>query len=219
MKRIAVVFYLGVLCASKFPPTASAEPNKPLYENNFEKAVIGSVPDDFLVLDGGFAVQEEAGNKFLELPGAPLETFGVIFGTTEKENVAVSARIYGTSKGRRSPTFAVGVGGQGGYRLQVAPSKKLIELYKGDMVKTSVAFEWQSGKWTQFKLQVRKMKNGDWRVEGKVWPQGSKEPEGWMITSDEKQEPPNGRASVWGSPYAGTPIRFDDFVVARTAAK
>src|SRR5438552_284025 len=168
MKRIAVVFYFGVLCDSKFHYTVSAVQNKPLYENNFEKAVIGSVPDDLLVLDGGFAVQEEAGNKFLELPGAPLETFGVIFGPTEKENVAISARIYGTSKGRRSPTFAVGVGGQGGYRLQVAPSKKLIELYKGDVVKTSVPFEWQSGKWAQFKLQVRKVKDGDWKVEGKV---------------------------------------------------
>ena len=42
-----------------------------LYENNFEKEQIGKVPENFLVLDGGFAVKEEAGNKFLELPGSP----------------------------------------------------------------------------------------------------------------------------------------------------
>src|SRR6266536_3558957 len=63
---------------------------KPLYQNNFEKAEIGKVPDEFLVLDGQFAVKEENGNKFLELPGAPLDTFGVLFGPSEKEGRAVS---------------------------------------------------------------------------------------------------------------------------------
>lgn len=78
-----------------------AEEAKPLYENNFEQAAVGSVPADFLVLDGGFAVKEEGGNKFLELPGAPLDSFGALFGPTQKSNVAVSARINGTNKGRR----------------------------------------------------------------------------------------------------------------------
>src|SRR4051794_40752354 len=78
----------------------AAEP-KPVYENNFDKAAIDKVPDEMLVLDGAFAVKEEAGNKFLELPGAPLETFGVLFGPTDTAGLGVSARIYGTGKGRR----------------------------------------------------------------------------------------------------------------------
>src|SRR5436189_6012641 len=82
---------------------------QPLYENNFEKAEVGKVPADFLVLDGGFVVKEEGGNKFLELPGAPLDTFAVQFGPTESSGVAVSARINSTSKGRRYPTFGVGL--------------------------------------------------------------------------------------------------------------
>src|SRR3989441_4004925 len=114
---------------------AFAQQAKPLYENDFEKAALGKVPDDFLVLDGQFAVREEGGNKFLELPGAPLDTFGALFGPTEKEGVAVSARIFGTGKGRRYPTFAVSLNGVGGYKLQVSPAKKLAELYKGDTVK------------------------------------------------------------------------------------
>jgi len=60
-----------------------------LYENNFEKAAVGKVPEDFLVLDGSFAVKEEGGNKFLELPGAPLESFGVQFGPAEASDLAV----------------------------------------------------------------------------------------------------------------------------------
>src|SRR5205807_3151639 len=109
------------------------------YENDFEKTELNKVPDDFLVLDGQFAVKEEGGNKFLELPGAPLDTFGVLFGPTEKEGNAVSARISGTGKGRRYPTFAVGLNGQGtsAYKLQVTPAKKALELFKGDEVKST----------------------------------------------------------------------------------
>src|SRR5436190_9379313 len=103
-----------------------------IYENNFEKAEVDKVPQDMLVLDGAFAVKEEAGNKFLELPGAPLDTFGALFGPTESTNLIVSARVFGTSKGRRLPTFGIGLNGVGGYKLQVSPGKKLLELYKGD---------------------------------------------------------------------------------------
>src|SRR5882762_3737092 len=147
--------------------SASAGDSKSLYQNDFEKAEIGKVPDEFLVLDGGFVVKEENGNKFLELPGAPLDSFGVLFGPTEKEGIAVSARIFGTGKGRRYPTFAVGLNGQGtsAYKLQVAPAKKALELFKGDEVKSSVPYEWQSGAWTRLRLQVRKVKDGQWKVE------------------------------------------------------
>jgi len=191
-----------------------AQQAKPLYENDFEKAIVDKVPDDFLVLDGQFAVKEEGGNKFLELPGAPLDTFGVLFGPTEKEGTAVSARIFGTGKGRRYPTFAVGLNGQGSsaYRLQVSPAKKALELFKGDEVKAIVPYEWQSGAWTRLRLQVRKVKDGQWTVEGKVWT--DKEPSAWLVSFDEREQPVAGKASIWGSPYATTPIRFDDLKVA-----
>jgi len=192
-----------------------AQGAKPLYENDFEKTELNKVPDDFLVLDGQFAVKEAGGNKFLELPGAPLDTFGVLFGPTEKEGNAVSARMSGTGKGRRYPTFAVGLNGQGtsAYKLQVAPAKKALELFKGDEVKSSVPYEWQSGAWTRLRLQVRKVKDGGWKVEGKAWKDGDKEPSAWMVSFDEKEQPVAGRASIWGSPYATTPIRFDDLLV------
>src|SRR5256885_11269255 len=150
---------------------AIAQTAKLLYENSFEKADLDKVPDDFLVLDGQFTVKEEGGNKFLELPGAPLDAFGVLFGPTEKEGTAVSARVFGTGKGRRYPTFAVGLNGQGtsAYRLQVSPAKKALELFKGDEVKATVPYEWQSGAWTRLRLQVRKVKDGPWKLEGKEW--------------------------------------------------
>ena len=36
-----------------------------------------------------------------------------------------------------------------------------------------------------------------------------------MISVDEPDDLPAGRASIYGSPYSTTPIRYDDLVVAR----
>jgi hypothetical protein len=189
---------------------------KTLYENNFEKAAAGSVPDELLVLDGAFKVQQEGGNKFLELPGAPLDTFGVLFGPTEKEGIAVSARVFGTGKGRRYPAFGVGLNGVGGFRLQVSPGKKTLEILRGDTLKQSLPYEWTSGAWVQLRLDLRKSKDG-WRVSGKVWNAGQPEPATPTISIEEREEPLAGRASIWGMPYSGTPIRFDDLAVMSSA--
>jgi hypothetical protein len=195
---------------------AVAEEAKPLYENNFEQEAVGSVPTNVMVLDGGFAVKEEGGNKFLELPGAPLDTFGVLFGPTEKSDVEVTARIKGTNKGRRYPTFGVGLNGQGGYKLRVSPGKKALEIYKGDEVVASAPYDWKSGQWTIMRLQVLKI--GDvWKVKGSAWQQGMVQPPQAAVAFEDKEEPSAGRASIWGSPYATTPIQFDDLMVTSAA--
>ena len=94
MNKIGRLFLILTLCA------APAFAETTLYENNFEKAALDQAPDDFLVLDGDFAVKQSDGNKFLELPGAPLDTFGILFGPTTNAGVRVSARIYATGKGQ-----------------------------------------------------------------------------------------------------------------------
>jgi hypothetical protein len=209
---IMVLAAAGPLRAQDKP--VPAEVKQILYSTNFETTEIGKIPDDFLVLDGGFAVKADGTNKILELPGAPLDTFGVLFGPADrKADVEASARIRGTSKGRRSPTFGVGLNGQEGYKLQVSPAKKLLELYKADEVIASVGYEWKSGQWTAMKLAIVHTGPRSWTVEGKAWSEGSDEPKGPMVTSEQKFEPPAGRASIWGQPYATTPIDFSDLVV------
>jgi hypothetical protein len=188
-----------------------------LYSNGFDKADAGKVPDDLMVLEGGFAVREEGGNKFLELPGAPLDTFGLLFGPTETENVSASARFYGTGKGRRFPTFALGLNGVSGFKLQMSPAKKALELLKGESeVLASVPYTWDSGAWTRMRLQVRKTGEGQWQIEGKAWKDGNTEPAKWMIAHTINMAPIAGRAGIWGMPYSGTPIRFDDLAVSKT---
>ncbi|MEY2409796.1 MAG: hypothetical protein QOF48_2466 [Verrucomicrobiota bacterium] len=204
-----VLLLCGPGCKSAPPPPAAA------YENNFEKADLDKVPEDMLVLDGAFAVKQEGGNKFLELPGAPLETFGVLFGPTEATDLGVSARVHGTGKGRRFPTFGVGLNGVGGYRLQVSPGKKLLELYKGDEVLTNAPFAWNSDSWTVLRLRSTKSKDGELKVEGRAWKQGDPEPKDFQIAWSDKTETPAGRPSLWGNPFAGTAIRYDDLQVTR----
>ena len=204
-------YLIGLMLAAAM---ASAEAQV-LYTNGFDKAELEKVPEDMMVLDGGFAVKDEAGNKFLELPGAPLETFGVLFGPTEASGLAVTARVQGTGKGRRFPTFAVGLNGVGGFKLQLSPAKKLVELVKGEEVVASAPFTWESGSWTLLRLQCRKVKDGEFAVEGKAWKQGEPEPKAWQISRVEASESPAGRSSVWGMPFAGTPIKFDDLIVTR----
>ena len=188
------------------------------YAQDFQAAPVEKLPEEFMVMSGAFVVKQDGANKFLELPGAPLDTFGLLFGPTPAEPTGASAsgRFFGTKQGRKFPTFGVSLNGVGGYRLQVSPGKKALEIYRGDEAKGSVPFEWQSGTWTRLRIQVRKAGAG-WVVEGKAWADGAPEPAKSTIAFEDKEEPPAGRAGIWGSPYAGTAIRFDDLAV--TAAK
>lgn len=216
MKRkfLAVISFALLFLCLTLRARADGAP-KILYENNFEKAAVGKEPnpDEFLVLDGNFTVQENDGNKYLELPGAPLDKFGVLFGPTTNAGVCLSARIYGTGKGRRYPQFGLGLDGQNGYKLMVSPAKDAVEIYKGDDSVASVPFHWKTGTWTMCKLRIRQTDGPAWKIEGKVWPQTEAEPKEWTITLEEKTEPHPGRPSVWGSPISGTPIRFDDLLL------
>lgn len=197
----------------------AADTAKPLYENNFEPAAVGSVPDDLMILGGEFTVKSSGTNQFLELPGAPLDSFAVQFGPAAKDMVAVQARILGTKKGRREPAFGVGLGGVSGWKLQVSPGKNALELLKDQEVKASVKHDWKSGNWTWLRLEIRPVKEGEWQIAGKVWSQDETEPKTAMISFTETATPISGKASILGSPFAGTPIWYDDLTVEKLEAK
>jgi hypothetical protein len=184
-----------------------------LYANDFEKAEVGQLPDGFMVLGGEFTVQRDGTNQVLELPGAPLDSFGMQFGPALRADVGVTARVFSTNKGRRVPTFGVGVGGVSGWKVQVAPGKKALELIRDLDVKASVPFAWKSGTWTQLRLELRQIKDGNWQVTAKAWEPGTPEPEKPMVSFAETEAPTPGRPSIIGSPFAGTPIWYDDLQV------
>lgn len=198
---------------------SAADAEKPLYQNDFEKEDVGEEPLDFLILDGAFTVKQEEGNRVLELPGAPLESYGLLFGPTELAGVEVRARIFSSRKRRLFPSFGVGLNGVSGYRLLCSPNRAEIELKKGDEVKAAIPLNWKTDTWTQFRLQVVKVKDGEWKVRGKLWEQGTNEPEKWQVEFDETEEPLNGKAAIWGTPYSGMAIKYDDLKVVSVGGK
>lgn len=184
----------------------------PIFQENFESTEIDKEPAGVLITAGDFKVKQDGSGKVLELPGEPLDTYGLLFGASQKAGVSASARFFGTKKGRKFPSFGVSVGGVGGYRLQMSAAKKSLEIFQGDEGRHSVPFECADGAWTSLRIQTRKAADG-WVVEGKAWPSDKLEPAQWTITFAVKDEPAAGRAGIWGSPYSGTLIRFDDLLI------
>ena len=207
MKWVLIILFAAI----------QALPAEIIYQNDFQKAELGSAPSDFLIVEGDFTVKEDGSNKFLQLPGAPLDSFSFLFGPKQSENVAVQARIFATAKGRRYPVFDIGLNGLGGYKIRVTPAKKQLELYRGDVQKAAVPYNWTAGKWTHLRLQVTKPGDAEWKIEGKAWSEGEKEPAQHQISFTDTQAPQRERASAGAMPYSGTPILFDDLIVSTVA--
>jgi len=201
---LAGVLLSGALCLAAAAATG--------YINDFSKAEVGKPPPDVQIAGGAFVVAERDGNKLLELPGEPLDTFGLLYGPPQPAEASASARVQGESTGKRFPEFGVGVGDIGGYKLICLPGQNKLEIRKGDdpVAAVDLPQPWASGAWTTLKLEVRKTAGGRWNVQGKAWPAGKPEPVTPAVSADLIDPPPAGRASVWGIPFSGKPIRFDD---------
>lgn len=188
-----------------------------LFECDFSELPPGPLPENqFMVMQGEFTVKDLGTNKVMELPGAPVDSFAILFGPVTNANFAVEANILSTSKGRRMPVFGIGTGGVGGYKLQIAPAKKAVELILGDTEPKVVAtapLNWESGAWTRCKLQIR-ASGESWNIQAKAWKSGEAEPKEWQLTTDTKEAPISGQCSVIGSPLSGTPIWYDDLKVS-----
>lgn len=193
---------LCTLCLSADAPTS--------YTNDFEKAALGKPSEDLMILIGTFNVVQVDGNKCLEVDADPLDGDGLLFGPAGMVTGTVSARIWGAASGRRFPEIGVGSNDAGGYKLILIPAQGILELRKGDEAVASAPCAWKSETWTRFRLHIAKGTDGKFEVDGKAWPDGSPEPTTWAVTTHDTDAPYAGRASVWGMPYSGKPIRFDD---------
>ena len=187
-----------------------------IFHMDFSQVPVGETPDDLLVLDGDFAVRESGGDKLLELPGKPLDAFGVLFGPRAKDGLCVQARIRAEATRRRDPRFGVGLGGLGGYRLRMVPARGELEIVLHDQAVATTPFKWKSSRWTTLKLRIDKTAGHAWRVRGKAWLSDQPEPKAWTISHTTNDLPLAGQASIWGTPYSGKPIQFDDLIVKQS---
>jgi hypothetical protein len=218
MKRriLSLAALMATLVAGSVAAVAATNPVTPsaLFACDFTAIPAGSPPDSFMVIQGDFAVKESGTNKWLELPGAPLDSHLVLFGPVTNANVAVEARVHSARKGRRMPTFGVGLGGVAGYKLQIAPAKDAIELLLDAQVMTNAPFAWKSGAWTQCQLRILQTGDNAWTIEARAWNAGDPEPKDWPLKLTTQDKPISGQASVLGSPFSGEPIQYDDLRVS-----
>ena len=211
---------LALLSASAGLLMGDAKPVTGPYSTDLQKFQPGPPPEELFILNGGFKIVEDGGNKVLELPGDPLDSFGVLFGAENLMTVEVGAKIQATSTGRMFPEFGIGANDSGGWKVWMLPGQDTLILRKKETEEVArVPYKWTSGAWTSLKLRVTSGGEGRWTIEGKAWPSDQKEPEAWTIKATDTVAPPAGRASVWGHPYSGTPIRFDDLSSTPVAAK
>ncbi|MDC0267956.1 sugar phosphate isomerase/epimerase [bacterium] len=183
----------------------------PLYQQDFNETEPGETPNDFLVLGGRFGVKQSC----LELPGTPLDNHGAVFGPDNEGDIEISARIRSERKGRLYPSFGIGLFGLGGYSLKVSPAKKNIELYRGRTMVSEAPFDWKSGHWTHLRLEIKSAEADTWSLRGKAWVENTTEPLTWQISSTTSIAPTQGKASLWGQPFSGKAIQYDDLLIKR----
>lgn len=211
MKRSALLSLLVLVAVF---PLGAAE--TATFKQDFETAETGALPDGMMEIEGVFTVEEIEGRKALKLAEAPLAEDAVILGPSFKGAGSVTAAVKADKKRRSFPRFGIGLHGISGYRLRVVGASGTVELIKNEEVVKSVPFVWKSEAWNVLKLEIRE-KDGKWSVEGRVWPDGEEAPKEPTIALEAESAPGQGKASLWGTPYAGLPIWYDSVEIVSPA--
>ncbi len=170
----------------------------------------GEPPTEVFVVDGTIRIKQKDGNKVIEIGSDPLVDGCALLGSSANGSARIQVRILASKSGRSYPRFGIGIHGQSGYRLIVFCAKKELQLVKNDEVIKSAPFEWASDAWINLKLEALKDAQGKWSIAGKAWPAGAAEPAAAQIKHEDSNLKGQGKCSIWGTPFAGTPIFFDD---------
>ena len=185
------------------------------FSSDCEAWAEGTPPADVFVVGGVINVKALQGNKALEIGvGGELGQANAQLGTSAKGAASIESRVLATKMGRSFPSFGVGIYGNSGYGLMVAPAKREIQIVKGDentatVLKTAPA-EWTSGAWLKLKFESKMGADKQWILTGKVWPADGPEPKEPNITVEDSTSKGQGKCSIVATPFSGTPIYFDD---------
>ncbi|SKA98128.1 hypothetical protein SAMN02745166_02686 [Prosthecobacter debontii] len=172
----------------------------------------GDPPKEVFVVDGTIKVGAKDGNKAVMISPDNLVDASAQFAVSAAGDSVIKARVFASKKGRSNPRFGIAVHGMSGYRLLANAPKKQLELVKNEEVLASVPLTWTSDAWVWMKLEARKQ-GDEWIITGKTWAADASEPAEAQLTHKDKGLKGQGKASVWATPYSGTPIYFDDIEV------
>lgn len=188
------------------------------FEFNADAWSEGDVPKEVFVVDGTIKIAARNGNKAIMIDPSPITDATAQLGDSSNGSASIEARVFASKKGRSYPRFGISVHGMNGYRLIANLSKKQVELIKGDAVVKSAPFDWTTETWTKLRLEVKKTSDTEWSITGKVWPADAAEPKDAAIQHTDTAMKGQGKCAIWGTPFAETPIYFDDVKVAITPA-
>jgi hypothetical protein len=207
-------FLPGEISAPK--SKAAQEPSQWVveFEEKFSEHAVGSEPENLFILDGAYAVTEKENDKRLTLPGSPVGEFGLLFGPRVREkSLSLSFSFLTSRQGRRYPSLAAGLGGVRSYRLRFNAATKEILLFRGENEIGKIAFQWESGVWWHIRFQAIPSGEQETRIGLKYWKRGEEEPAEWLVEVIDQNAFAGGKCALWGYPYAGTPIHFDDLKI------
>lgn len=188
-----------------------------VFAENFSGHEIGAEPDTVFILDGAYKVHEFSHDeRCLMLPGSPIGEFGVLFGPRIRdEGLELRFSFFSTKKGRRMPAIAAAIGGIRGWQMRVNPASRRLILSHDEIEKAQAPLIWEDGLWwsVRFAVMPKDESLQSTTVQVKLWPKQEAEPESWLIEKTEKLAYGGGKCVLWGFPYAGTPIFFDDLSI------
>ncbi|MDG1326355.1 MAG: hypothetical protein P8P49_11360 [Opitutales bacterium] len=181
------------------------------FSESFSNISTGEEPENMFILDGEFLVQRNEGNKVLELAGSPVGDFGFLFGSRIKDKaMELQFSFHSTRQGRRYPAIAAGIGGMRGYRFRWNASARKILLFRDEVLLVEKIISWESSTWWQIRFQVLPHLEGKNLIRLKLWQKGNQEPQDWFIEHEDQFSFKGGKCVLWGFPYAGNAIHFDD---------
>lgn len=208
---------LAVTLALVAATTAFADTKK--FTFDCEAWAEGEPPKEVFVVEGKINVAKKDNNKALQIEIGELVEACALLGDSANGSASIEVRVFGTKQGRSMPRFSIGVHGQSGYRLVAFPAKKELQLTKNDEVIKIVPLTWTSDAWLKLKLEAKKVAEGKWTISAKAWPADAVEPAEAAVTHEDPTLKGQGKCSIWGTPFSGTPILFDDVKIEVESAK
>ncbi|MCM8534231.1 MAG: hypothetical protein NE330_23915 [Lentisphaeraceae bacterium] len=175
------------------------------------------IPDDFFVMEGVWSIRKLVNTYALHLQPLPLRAYTMLFGPELKEGLELSVDVYTSKRGRVYPNFSIGSHGLSGFRLNARTGEKgsLIELFTNETrLVANAPCTWQTDMWHTIKMRIVKQADGNVKISGKLWKRGEKEPE-WQLNYSAKMDLDEGQCSIWGIPYSGRDIFFDNLIISK----
>ena len=184
------------------------------FEEDFSAYDLGAEPENLFFLDGAYSVTENSNQKVLTLPGNPVGDFGFLFGPRVREKTLELQFIFKSDKkGRRYPSIAAGIGGMRGFRFRLNPAAKKILLHADDLLLGDLPFMWKPNEWWCIRFRAKPISEEKSEVKLKVWACIEDEPVKWFFSEVTDFGFKGGKCVIWGYPYSGTEILFDNLII------